>query len=90
MELFVSKLGTSFSTPEEVIVHCNTEGNDMYFVANGDCAVNIIMPDNREIIAHRLLVEGDHFGEISMVYDVPTSATVISRNYNTMATLNKQ
>ena len=36
-----------------------------------------------------LLAEGDHFGEISMIYKCRRSATVMSRNYNTMAVLSE-
>jgi hypothetical protein len=32
-----------------------------------------------------MLVEGDHFGEITTLFDCLVSATVISRNYNIMA-----
>lgn len=38
-------------------------------------------------IAYKLLVEGDHFGEIGVVYDCCRTATIVSRNYNTMANL---
>ena len=36
-----------------------------------------------------LLFEGDHFGEIAMIYKCRRSATVLSRNYNTMAILSE-
>ena len=36
---------------------------------------------------YKLLTEGDHFGEISLLYDTERSATVIARNYNTIAHL---
>jgi len=35
----------------------------------------------------RLLVEGDHFGEIAMVYGCARTCPINSRNYNTMASL---
>ena len=35
----------------------------------------------------RSLHEGDHFGEIALIYKCKRSATVISSNYNTLATL---
>jgi CRP-like cAMP-binding protein len=48
----------------------------MFFISSGDCAVNI-MDSNRElIVGHRLLVEGDHFGEIGLIYDCIRTATV--------------
>jgi CRP-like cAMP-binding protein len=37
----------------------------------------------------RLLVEGDHFGEIGIVYKCPRTASIVSRNYNTMAFLSQ-
>ena len=30
-------------------------------------------------------MEGDHFGEVSLIYKCKRSASVISRNYNTLA-----
>jgi hypothetical protein len=33
------------------------------------------------------LKEGDHFGEIAMIYKCRRTATFISKNYNTMAKL---
>ena len=53
----------------------------------GDCAVNI-QDENKEIIvAYKLLVEGDHFGEIGTIYQCRRTATIVSRNYNTMANI---
>ena len=38
-------------------------------------------------MAIKLLVEGQHFGEIGMMFKCSRTATVTSRNYNTMARL---
>lgn len=53
----------------------------------GDCAVNIRDVTNEELVAVRLLVEGDHFGEIGVMFECKRTATIVSRNYNTMACL---
>lgn len=37
----VRKLGTCFAVPEEEIIKQDEPGNDMFFLSNGDCAVNI-------------------------------------------------
>ena len=93
MEIIVSKLSTLFSTPEEVILTQGDDASDgMYFISMGDCAVNVI-DEHREIhIAYKnkILVEGDHFGEIGVIYNCLRTATIVSRNYNTLANLNKE
>jgi CRP-like cAMP-binding protein len=58
----------------------------MYFIAKGDCQV-IVRDEKRNENPIKILKEGDHFGEISMIYKCRRTATVILRNYNTMAKL---
>lgn len=72
-------------SPEHVILKQDAKGDGIYFVTTGDCVVNVNNNLGEEIHAVRLLVEGEHFGEISSLYDCLVSATVISRNYNIMA-----
>jgi CRP-like cAMP-binding protein len=60
----------------------------MYYLAKGDCFVNARDERNDEFLVN-ILKEGDHFGEISMIYKCPRSATVTSRNYNTLAKLSE-
>ena len=81
----VSKLGTCFATPEEEVISQDMLGDDMYFLSKGDCAINITDEQGKEYVAVRLLTEGDYFGEIAMIYKCKRTATVVSRNYNTMA-----
>ena len=58
----------------------------MYFVGQGDCIVMVRDHKGRDAYI-RQLIEGDHFGEIALIYKCKRSATVISSNYNTLATL---
>ena len=58
----------------------------MYFVGQGDCKVKVRDQKGREVHT-RSLYEGDHFGEIALMHKCKRSATVISSNYNTLATL---
>ena len=38
----------------------------------------------------RVLLEGDHFGEIGMLYGCPRSCSVVSKNYTKMARMIRQ
>ena len=38
----VSRLGTCFATPEEVIIKQGDESDCMYFITQGDCTVNFL------------------------------------------------
>eukprot|EP00356_Strombidium_inclinatum_P000085 CAMPEP_0170510876 /NCGR_PEP_ID=MMETSP0208-20121228/66001_1 /TAXON_ID=197538 /ORGANISM="Strombidium inclinatum, Strain S3" /LENGTH=106 /DNA_ID=CAMNT_0010794369 /DNA_START=223 /DNA_END=543 /DNA_ORIENTATION=- len=90
LESLVAKLGVAFTVPEEVVVKQFDEAKSIYFLVTGDCTVNLIehTMTQREVI--RLLTEGDHFGEIGVVFNCKRTASVISRNYNTMARLSKE
>jgi CRP-like cAMP-binding protein len=76
MEQIVKRLGTAFSTPEALIIEQDEPSNYMYYISSGDCAVNILDNNREEKIAHRLLVEGDHFGEIGLIFNCCRTATV--------------
>mmetsp|Transcript_112257 Transcript_112257/g.155000 ORF Transcript_112257/g.155000 Transcript_112257/m.155000 type:complete len:255 (+) Transcript_112257:1203-1967(+) len=77
---------------EEVVVQEQLEENPfMYFVAKGRCTVfvkdKLDSGDQKKQI--RILYEGEHFGEISCIYNCKRTATVISNNYCTLAKLSK-
>ena len=71
----------------------------MYFISKGKFSVqirvdhlkpSIIGSENDEVFTKpRYLVDGDHFGEISMIYECKRTATIRSVNYGTLARLQK-
>ena len=54
----MSKLGTCFASPEEVIIARDEDPEEMYFIMQGDCTVNVLDERRVEHVALRLLVEG--------------------------------
>ena len=48
----------------------------MYFIAKGNCVVKV--RDEKRVVHENVMMlkEGDHFGEISMIYKCRRSATV--------------
>ena len=65
------------------------EDNALYYVGKGDCKVNVRDNSGKEQFVRRL-DEGDHFGEVSIIYNCQRTATVISMNYNTFAVMTQQ
>ena len=61
----------------------------MYFIAKGMCSV-VIRDEKKKEQQVRILKEGDHFGEIALIYKCRRSGHVVSQNYNTMAILDEE
>jgi CRP-like cAMP-binding protein len=85
----IPRLGTMFTTPEEILLKQGEIGNELFFISRGDCVVNLRDHNNNYHLAIKLLVEGDLFGEISLLYNCSNTSEVISRNYNTIARISK-
>ena len=82
-------LDTILKTPEIVIcrqgadVSNDPEEDAMYFIAKGTCKVMVQdkFSERTEQYEARIIDEGSHFGEISMIYGCPRTATVTSIYY---------
>ena len=63
----------------------------MFFIAKGDCTVRVKdkIEDVIDLSSPRTLNPGDHFGEISMIYGCPRTASVSANNYCTLSKLKK-
>ena len=58
-------------TPEEIVVKQGRVGEYLYLISKGDCSINIKDQNGKDHVAYKLVVEGDHFGEISLLFDCP-------------------
>ena len=83
----VQILETMLLPPHGIVIQQGDEGGEaasFFYVGKGDCKVNVKDERGKGIFIRRLL-EGDHFGEVSIIYNCKRTATVISMNYNTFA-----
>ena len=92
MQSLVNAMETLLVQPEDTIIRQGRkEGADyLYFIMQGDCIVNIRDTQGKEHEAYKLLTEGDHFGEISLLYGCPVTASVIAMNYNTFGVVSER
>lgn len=92
LDSIVVTLGSSLNLPdEEVIKQDDNKADDelaMFFCGTGHCRVKVRDHNGREQVIG-ILKEGEHFGEIALIYKCKRSATVISSNYNTFARILK-
>lgn len=69
----------------------------MYFIRNGKFSVHIktdhlravSITDDTSPKPHTYLIDGDHFGEMGLIFDGKRTATVKSENYGTLAKLKR-
>ena len=71
-----------------VIQQLDNSDSSMYLIADGACQV-MILDQRKNMKLGKLLRSGDYFGEISLIYDCPRSATIQSTKYSTVAKLTK-
>ena len=91
----VKRMDTMLKTPETILIKqdelIDKEKDEIYFIAKGRCNVIVTdkFQDRSEEKICRYLDAGDHFGEISMLYQCKKSASVIASNYITCAKISR-
>jgi hypothetical protein len=68
MESLNEKMGIMFTTPEISIIDQDESGDDMFFILNGDCIVDMVDYESKLHETHRILVASDYFGEIALLH----------------------
>lgn len=89
LNLIISELTILRFTPEDPICRQGAPGNNIYFIATGTCTVSVIDEHKTEIDV-RDLKEGNYFGEIALLKGCKRTASVRSKNYVTLASLEKK
>jgi CRP-like cAMP-binding protein len=84
----LSDLTTKLYFPEDEIIRQTDKGQDMYFIAKGEWDV-YITDENWTRKYTTTLKNGSHFGEIALLKSCKRTATVTSKNYSTLAAMNK-
>lgn len=86
--MMISKFTTVLKEPEDIVIQQLDDTDSMFLISDGACQVKII-DEKKNVRLGKLLRSGDYFGEISLIYACPRSATISSTKYSTMAQLSK-
>ncbi|CAI2367564.1 unnamed protein product [Moneuplotes crassus] len=79
---------TCLFLPENKIITQNQEGDMMYFIAHGQCDVTVLTEKQKEVHVSTIN-EGDFFGEVALIKKCKRTASVISKNYTTLASFHE-
>jgi CRP-like cAMP-binding protein len=72
-----------------VILFENDPGDSLYVIRSGRCKVVLVGDDGREVILG-VLGGSDHFGELSLIDELPRSAHVIAMEDSTLIVLRRE
>ena len=82
------KLTTQIHMPEDEIITQGEDGEHFYIISKGKCSVQVRDYNSiTEIIS--ILTSEDIFGEIALLLNYKRTATVRTRNYSTIAVVNR-
>jgi CRP-like cAMP-binding protein len=92
---FVSKLSIQLADPEEVIIEQGMQLNEdphenfFYIITSGECSVISKDKASFEDTNIKVMLEGDHFGEVALLYKCKRTASVMSINYCTLGRMSE-
>jgi len=63
--------------PEQTIIPMGSEGHKLWFVAEGSCQIEVLTNmRGKKSICKDTLEQDSYFGEVSLIYDILTTATI--------------
>lgn len=84
LDFVINRLENTFCQPDYPVVTQFGDQGDFYFIADGKCEVEVL-DEFRSPHKIRLLTDGDHFGEIALLYNTERTATVRTITYTNLA-----
>src|ERR1043166_789602 len=92
-EAYLQNIAAMFNTehvhPGRTVITKGDEGNRFYIIVRGRVAVSAI-DDDEDLTQVAMLDDGDYFGEISLLANIPTTATVTTLMPSIFITLQRE
>jgi CRP-like cAMP-binding protein len=89
MQFLVKDIQLMLFQPEETIINQGAVSDGMFIIAYGNCEVTVKDHMGQMSRKVRWLSQGQHFGEIGLLYESVRTATVKSSDYSTMVRIGK-
>lgn len=75
--------------PEDTLLTQGMTNSALWLIASGKCEVQVTNNMRKKVQTNNILNFGDYFGEISLIYNCLTTATVSSVTYSICAKVSK-
>ena len=89
VDFIVFKISLNMMMPEQVVIQQGEKATEFYFLAKGDCEVFVKDEKKRETFV-KTLHPGEYFGEIALITKQRRSATVKTKNYTTIGSIDEE
>eukprot|EP00928_Gymnodinium_smaydae_P069712 TRINITY_DN5336_c0_g6_i1.p1 TRINITY_DN5336_c0_g6~~TRINITY_DN5336_c0_g6_i1.p1 ORF type:complete len:785 (+),score=123.47 TRINITY_DN5336_c0_g6_i1:60-2414(+) len=66
--------------PGTEIIRQGEIGDELFVIKSGEAEVSVTTPQNKSKVV-AVLQDGDHFGEVALLRDVPRTATIVAKTY---------
>lgn len=76
--------------PEQEVIKQGDAAKFIIFVSTGQCHVSITNHMRNKVKSVTIIGEGEFFGEVSVIYNCPATATVTSLLYSICASIEKK
>ena len=75
--------------PEDTLITQGMTNNALWLIASGKCEIQVTNNMRKKVLSNDVLNPGDYFGDISLIYNCLTTATVSSVTYSICAKVTK-
>jgi CRP-like cAMP-binding protein len=84
----IVRLQSVFLQPGVSVISQFDDNSELYFIINGVCNIEVVDEFKRNHLVGQL-TEGNYFGEIGLLFNTESTATIITSTYSSLASLDK-
>ena len=89
-EIVINAMNFQTCHPNEHIIRQNDQGNELYILAEGVLRCEKVFPGNTEPTFLKNYAPGEVLGELSLLYNTPRAASIISSTESSLFSLDRQ
>ncbi len=89
-EIVIEAMAIKTFQPNDVVIRQGDQGNELYIVADGSLKCEKVFPGKTEATFLKNYGPNDVFGELSLLYNTPRAASIVSTSESTLFSLDRE